>query len=134
MMRGSIEVMKHVMVVVKVAVVVLILCAGAGTSHAREGSKHWRHDRGRAGTVRSDGTSHRHHKPPPKGHHHAPPPPPLSPPVPAPTVLPPVPAPGPVLVPAMPPSAHENSTVFNVLDFGAMGDGISDDSKVRFQD
>ncbi|OWM70650.1 polygalacturonase At1g48100-like [Punica granatum] len=100
--------------IVKVAIV-LCLCVTVGTCHAREG-KHLRYGKGGGrhhlsseGLTSKSEKSHGHHKPPPKGHS---PPKPPSPPAPTPAPL-----------------GSKNSTVFNVLDFGAKGDGHSDDSK-----
>ncbi|CAL5038472.1 unnamed protein product [Urochloa decumbens] len=56
-----------------------------------------------------------HHRPPPAGRHHPPPPAPVMPPPPAP-VMPP-PSPPPLL------------STFSVLDYGAVGDGTTDDTK-----
>ncbi|KAK6931043.1 Glycoside hydrolase, family 28 [Dillenia turbinata] len=102
------------------------------TCNARRTGKHWRH-RGVSTSLlkkkwKSHGSSHHHHggggskskNPPPK------PPPPLSksPPAKAPPSLSPTPDPD---YPSPPQKA--SSTFFNVLDFGAKGDGDTDDTK-----
>ncbi|KAK4781875.1 hypothetical protein SAY86_015977 [Trapa natans] len=126
-MMGSshLELKKHATLMVKVAAVLLIiLFANAATCYARQGSRHWRHRRsgGRKSVGLTTGKIHGR-----GSHHHNPPP------VATPAREPPTPTPGPV-IPAPPPSpsGHKNSTVFNVLDFGAKADGTSDDSKQAF--
>lgn len=56
----------------------------------------------------------------------------ITPPAPAPALKPKPPAPTPMPIPAPPAPAqtHENSTTFNVQDYGAKGDGHTDDMQV----
>ncbi|KAJ1399485.1 Pectin lyase fold/virulence factor [Sesbania bispinosa] len=105
---------------------------------ARRG-KHWRHSRTVSASLfkkkgKSHGNSHNHNgggsksKPKPPTHKSAPPLPkapphtntPSSPPIPKPKVSP----------PTQPPKDYSgHSTTFNVLDYGAKGDGRTDDTK-----
>ncbi|KAL2547011.1 Pectin lyase-like superfamily protein [Forsythia ovata] len=100
-------------------VVVLVWCSNVETSNARRVGKHWRQRRSDfASLSKKKGKNHG------GNHHHGDkskqktPSPPLSPP-PAPSTKPPKKG-GDELAP---------STVFNVLDFGAKGDGSTDDTK-----
>ncbi|KAL2519543.1 Pectin lyase-like superfamily protein [Abeliophyllum distichum] len=100
-------------------VVVLIWCSNIETSNARRVGKHWRQRRSDfASLSKKKGKNH-------GGNHHngdkskqKKPSPPLSPP-PAPSAKP----------PKKGGDAAASSTVFNVLDFGAKGDGSTDDTK-----
>lgn len=115
-------------------IVLLIWSSNFETCIARRG-KHWRQSRTVAASLskkkgNSHGNSHNQHggggssshskpKPPPPTHKKTP----SSPPFPKPKVDP----------PSTPPSNDYNggsSTMFNVLDFGAKGDGRTDDTKV----
>ena len=118
---------------------------------ARRG-KHWRHSRTISASIfkkkgKSHGNSHNHHgggsKPKPPTHkkstpslpkpptHRSTPPLPKAPPYKS--TLSPPPIPKPKVAPSTPPPKDYNgghSTIFNVLDFGAKGDGCTDDTKV----
>ena len=125
-------------------IVFLVWSASFDTCIARRG-KHWRQRRSNPGSLaKKKGKSHgnSHHQ------HHTGVPKPKAPPHKAPALPPPVPkekAPKPKApphkAPAFPPPApkekapkpsppQKGSTTFNVLDFGAKGNGKSDDTKV----
>lgn len=116
----------------------LIWCSNFEACIARR-DKHWRHSRTVSASLlkkkgKSYSKSHNHHvggsKPKPPTHKTTPSLPkapphkstPSSPPIPKPKVTPSTP----------PPKAYNggHSTILNVLDFGAKGDGSSDDTKV----
>ena len=110
------------------------------TCNARRG-KHWRHSSGTSASLykkkgKSRGSSNNHHsggskpKSPPHKASPLPTPKPKAPPLPTPKrKAPPLPSPKPKEeFPSNPPAGH--STTFNVLDFGAKGDGRTDDTKV----
>lgn len=95
--------------------------------NARRG-RHWRQGRIASASLykkkgKTHGSSQHHHnggsKPKPKAPPHNAP-------------LPPPPAPGDDDPPSSPPAAKGHSATFDVLDFGAKGDGITDDTKVLF--
>ena len=110
------------------------------TCNARRG-KHWRHSSGTSASLykkkgKSRGSGNNHHsggsKPKSPPHKASPLPTPKrkAPPLPTPKrKAPPLPTPKPKEeFPSNPPAGH--STTFNVLDFGAKGDGRTDDTKV----
>ncbi|KAI7979176.1 Polygalacturonase [Camellia lanceoleosa] len=109
-------------------IALLVLFSHMGTCSARRG-KHWRQNRAISASLSKNGKSH--HSNAGKLKHKAPPlPPPSPPPSPPKTPRPPPtssskspPSPAPA------PNKDTSSTVFNVLDFGAKGDGTSDDTK-----
>ncbi|KAF7829349.1 polygalacturonase [Senna tora] len=102
---------------------------------ARRG-KHWRQNRGVSPSLYKKGKSHGHNN---HNYHGSK----TTPPSPSPSPLPPNPMPNPkqdnplIPTPTPPPPYNygdgHSTAVFNVLDFGAKGDGISDDTKA-FQD
>ncbi|KAA3482996.1 polygalacturonase [Gossypium australe] len=113
-----------------ILIAVFVWCSSIETCIARRG-KHWRQSRYAAALSKKKGGSHGHRNyhnggskptpPPPQSHKATPSPKPKE------------------EVPPSTPSPHgrygydQQSTVFNVLDFGAKGDGKSDDTKA-FQD
>ncbi|CAA3031723.1 polygalacturonase At1g48100-like [Olea europaea subsp. europaea] len=109
-------------------VVILVWCSNIEISNARRVGKHWRQRRSHfASLSKKKGKNHagNHHNGGGKSKQKTPQLPPQLPPSPAPPTMPPkkgrdTPAPA-------------SSTVFNVLDFGAKGDGRTDDTKA-FQD
>ncbi|KAI4368455.1 hypothetical protein MLD38_017011 [Melastoma candidum] len=119
---------------------VLFLLSSFEVCDARRG-RHWRQQHNGRGRVPSSATSRRkskghgdHHGGGSKSPKHKLPPPP---PTPAPAPLPsPPPAPAPVegtphppSLPPSPPSKKGYPGTFNVLEFGAVGDGSTDDTK-----
>lgn len=107
-------------------IVLLMWCSHIETCNARRvGSWHWRKTRGIASTLskkkgKSHGSSHHSSKSKQKGS--SPKAGPPSPPAAAPIETPP---------PKQGGDNAPDSTVFNVLDFGAKGDGTTDDTKVQ---
>ncbi|XP_048140001.1 polygalacturonase At1g48100-like isoform X2 [Rhodamnia argentea] len=116
----------------------LILCADFGACYARN-SMPWRQSRIHLSSVMDKGhSSHHNHKkhntplapaPAPKPKPKPPAPMPVPAPAPKPKPKPPAPAPMPVPAPLAPAPSHKNSTTFNVQDYGAKGDGQTDDMK-----
>ncbi|XP_052204851.1 polygalacturonase At1g48100-like [Diospyros lotus] len=111
-------------------IVFLVWSAHLNACNARK-HRHWRENRGFSASLykkkgKNHGSSHRHSKGG-KSKHKAPPPPP--PPF---TEAPTPPAGGPPTKVSPAPAGKKgasSASVFNVLDFGAKGDGISDDTK-----
>lgn len=107
----------------------LVWCSSIETCIARRG-KHWRQSRYAAALSKKKGGSRGHRNYHNGGSKPKPPPPPQS------HKATPSPKPKEEVSPSTP-SPHggygydQQSTVFNVLDFGAKGDGKSDDTKVR---
>ncbi|CAI9092940.1 OLC1v1028314C2 [Oldenlandia corymbosa var. corymbosa] len=112
-------------------VIFLLWCSNMETCIARRG-EHWRHSKGLGVSLsKKKGKNHGHN------YHHgnagkakkknpSPVTPPSSPP---PSQLPPA-APAPIVPPSSPDYGNApSSSNFNVLDFGAKGDGITDDTK-----
>nr|AAT39158.1 putative polygalacturonase [Oryza sativa Japonica Group]AAU10689.1 putative polygalacturonase [Oryza sativa Japonica Group] len=137
--------------------VLLVLCSNVSLSDARSG-KHWRQNRASSSTLlrrKGKGKTNNSHKQYGKGNQDPyQPSPSTSPNVPvnpserpvqgkghpAPTMPPPssgsghtLPSPPPplppLLPPPQPPAAQSQNTVFNVVDFGARGDGVTDDTQ-----
>ncbi|KAL3720268.1 hypothetical protein ACJRO7_005148 [Eucalyptus globulus] len=107
----SIDLKNHASLVL---VAILILSGDFGACHARK-SQSWRQSRIHLSSIMDKGHSSRHKR--------------ITPPAPAPALKPKPPAPTPMPIPAPPAPAqtHENSTTFNVQDYGAKGDGHTDD-------
>ncbi|KAE9454615.1 hypothetical protein C3L33_13480, partial [Rhododendron williamsianum] len=116
----------------------LIWSSQIDTCNARRG-KHWRQNRGVSTSMYKKKAKNHHHSNAGKSKHKMPspnaPPPPKAPSPPSPPPNPDIPpplAPKPD-IPPPPPKKGSNtaaSTVFNVQDFGAKGDGTSDDTKM----
>ncbi|XP_057496437.1 anther-specific proline-rich protein APG-like [Actinidia eriantha] len=123
----------------------LVWSSHINTCSARRG-KYWRQSRGPSASLYKMGKNHgsSHHRtkhkapppPPPPSIAPSPPPSPNAPlPSPSPEAPPPTspetPPPAPSIeAPPPPPAPGLPSNIFDVLDFGAKGDGTSDDAKV----
>lgn len=104
-------------------VVLLVLYSGIETCNARRVGRHWRQSRGDAASLLKKKGKNHHNKNGGKSKQKS------QPPTAAPVDIPPPPA-------NIPPpnKGQENApdpTVFDVLDFGAKGDGSTDDTKVH---
>ncbi|XP_057810991.1 polygalacturonase At1g48100-like [Salvia miltiorrhiza] len=98
-----------------IVVVLLVWCSDVDTCNARRAGKHWRRSQNSAASLsKKKGRSHS------SGHRNAGKPKPKTPPPPPPPTIPP---------PKKGGGNAAGSTVFNVLNFGAKGDGKSDDTK-----
>lgn len=112
-----------------VLIIFILICSSSfEICNARRG-KHWRQKRSSAASLskkkgKSGGSSSQHHHKGPKSSHSHAPAPSLAPEAPVPPVL----APAPKL--KQPGNGDGNSTIFNVVNFGAKGDGATDDTKV----
>lgn len=118
--------------------IAFLICSSNFESCIARRSKHWRQSSTVSASVfkkkgKTYGNSHKNHhsKPKPPPTHKSTPPLPKAPPHKA------IPSPPPIpkskVSPSTPPPKSyngEHSTIFNVLDYGAKGDGNTDDTKV----
>ncbi|GFP88031.1 polygalacturonase at1g48100 [Phtheirospermum japonicum] len=127
-----------------ICIVLLMWFPNMETCNARRVGRHWRHSPDVAANSLSKRKSKNHHHSTKYKHRAPSPSPKASPPLPPPPATGPIATPPPAIPPPSPPPAVGpiqipppkkddenalNSTVFTVLDFGAKGDGNTDDTK-----